>query len=868
MPYFSSAGNANLIVGGNDVSSYEAPAYRATTCPVSVTNLDNYVSCHDFLTGVGTDNADEITLAPGGGFGLDLQWAQPWGAVTNDYDVFLLNSANAVIAGSADIQDDSQEPFEFFGYTNDSASAQTVKLVVAKFSGGVDPRMKFVMLGAGGVTGVQYNASTGGDVVGPSIFGHNGAATVGSTAAIPYNDATTSEPYSSRGPVTHYWQPTPSTTALGAPEVLAKPDFAATDNVKNVFFGNPAGGVFRFAGTSAAVAQAAGIGALLKERNPVLTPAEIMATLAGTARAVANNGAPTDVGGGYLDAAAAIASVDALPGAPTDVVAVPGDSQAEVHWAAPVGNPSFSPTNYVVTPTKDNVPLAPISTGSTDTSFVVPALTNGSVYTFTVTAENANGPGPASDPSAAVMVGAPVAPAAPMFTYDGSTVSLTWAAPDSDNGSPVTGFNVSVNGTGGSVHSFGAGTTTWVATGLSNGNPYTFTVAAVNAIGAGPYSPDSKSVIPGSPIAPAPPTPTTSGNGSATLTWHAPTPGPAATNGYVLRAYDNGVLAKTSASPSTATTRVFTGLTNGTSYRFTLAGVNGQGVGQESALSTPLMIGLPAKPSGVSAVTGNARATVHWNATFGQRVGHHPLLGDPVHRHDGADRSHVRPLGHNAHDHRIDERQGLHVQDRGRERAGRRSEVESVGCDPRRCARCPDRGSCRGRGGQARGENPLECTDQQRRRDHRVHHHALHRRSGAARAIFHNSSTTEIFSGLQPGQYYRFRVAAVNSRGTGAQSAGSNQMPRHVAKVDTEPMTGTDLDGWMEVALTEARAALAHDDVPVGAVVADRATGEIVARGTTNGNGPATRRPMRRCSRCARRRGRPERGDSTATRSS
>ena len=103
VPYFSSAGNANLIVGGNDVASYEAPSYRPTTCPVSVTNRDNYVGCHDFLTRpVGTDNADDITLAPGGGFGLDLQWAQPWGAVTNDYDVFLLNSAGTVIAGSAD----------------------------------------------------------------------------------------------------------------------------------------------------------------------------------------------------------------------------------------------------------------------------------------------------------------------------------------------------------------------------------------------------------------------------------------------------------------------------------------------------------------------------------------------------------------------------------------------------------------------------------------------------------------------------------------------------------------------------------------------------------------------------------------------
>jgi len=43
-------------------------------------------------------------------------------------------------------------------------------------------------------------------------------------------------------------------------------------------------------------------------------------------------------------------------------------------------------------------------------------------------------------------------------------------------------------------------------------------------------------------------------------------------------------------------------------------------------------------------------------------------------------------------------------------------------------------------------------------------------------------------------------------------------------------MTGTDLDGWMEVALTEARAALAHDDVPVGAVVVRRSDGEVLAR--------------------------------------
>lgn len=42
--------------------------------------------------------------------------------------------------------------------------------------------------------------------------------------------------------------------------------------------------------------------------------------------------------------------------------------------------------------------------------------------------------------------------------------------------------------------------------------------------------------------------------------------------------------------------------------------------------------------------------------------------------------------------------------------------------------------------------------------------------------------------------------------------------------------TGPDLDALMALALDEARAALAHDDVPIGAVVADATTGAVIAR--------------------------------------
>lgn len=42
-------------------------------------------------------------------------------------------------------------------------------------------------------------------------------------------------------------------------------------------------------------------------------------------------------------------------------------------------------------------------------------------------------------------------------------------------------------------------------------------------------------------------------------------------------------------------------------------------------------------------------------------------------------------------------------------------------------------------------------------------------------------------------------------------------------------MADADYDTWMDAALIEARAALTHDDVPVGAIVVRQSTGEVVA---------------------------------------
>src|SRR5262249_55210008 len=151
----------------------------------------------------------------------------------------------------------TQEPFEFFNYTNTTGAAQTVKLVIARFSSAAPgtPRLKYVLTGASGISSVQFPTSSGGDVVGPTIFGHNGAAGAMSIAAVPFFDSSSIETFSSRGPVTHYFGPVTSTTpaaALGSPQTLAKPDAAATDGAATSFFAQLIGGVWRFFGTSEA----------------------------------------------------------------------------------------------------------------------------------------------------------------------------------------------------------------------------------------------------------------------------------------------------------------------------------------------------------------------------------------------------------------------------------------------------------------------------------------------------------------------------------------------------------------------------------------------------------------------------------------
>ncbi len=92
----------------------------------------------------------------------------------------------------------------------------------------------------------------------------------------------------------------------------------------------------------------------------------------------------------------------AAPSAPTGVTASAATSQALVSWSAPASDGGSPLTSYTVTPYVGASAQTPVEVGPSATSTIVKGLTNGTSYTFTVTAANEIGNSPPSGASGAV----------------------------------------------------------------------------------------------------------------------------------------------------------------------------------------------------------------------------------------------------------------------------------------------------------------------------------------------------------------------------------------------------------------------------------------------------------------------------------
>jgi predicted phage tail protein len=310
------------------------------------------------------------------------------------------------------------------------------------------------------------------------------------------------------------------------------------------------------------------------------------------------------------------------PGSPTGLAATAGNGRVTLSWNAPASNGGAAITGYdVYMGTSSGGESASPVNGSlvTGTSYTVSGLKNGTTYYFTADAVNGvnlhSGASAQASATPAAPVTAPGAPSGLAATAGDTQVSLSWNAPASDGGAVITSYRV-YQGAGQTPVASVTGTSATV-TGLTNGTRYSFKVTAVNKAGEGPASgaasvtPTAATTNPGPPngLAASP------GNGKVTLSWTAPaSDGGAAISGYeVYRGTSPGGESGTPVNGSlvAGTSYAVTGLTNGTTYYFTVAAVNQaelQGAKSGEASATPAVAVASASASATRPVSASSSA--------------------------------------------------------------------------------------------------------------------------------------------------------------------------------------------------------------------------------------------------------------------
>jgi hypothetical protein len=340
---------------------------------------------------------------------------------------------------------------------------------------------------------------------------------------------------------------------------------------------------------------------------------------------------------------------DSTPPAPTGVSVTAGDGTVSLSWDKAPGATSYA----VYTGTSESFSVSTRRLTVDAPGATLTGLTNGTVYYFWVTAANSTGP---SSPSGAVKA-TPVAPAtvpgAPVMvkvTGKNGGAAVTWAAPASDGGSPITGYQIyaatSADFRGGLavVKLTGA---SYVLSGLIESATWYFKVAAINARGVGPASavvsviagpaqkapptqkappshkaPPTKTppARPATPVRPVTPTqpavpgaPTSisaaAGPGRAILWWTSPSTGQPSTGQAAISGYHVFVGTRPGGESATpagqtlvhGTSVALAGLTSGIRYYFTVAAVGADGrQGAPSAEVTTV----PLTPAGAGPMTG------------------------------------------------------------------------------------------------------------------------------------------------------------------------------------------------------------------------------------------------------------------------
>ncbi len=201
------------------------------------------------------------------------------------------------------------------------------------------------------------------------------------------------------------------------------------------------------------------------------------------------------VGTSTASASSNLVTPNTVPGTPTIGTATAGVGQATITYTAPVSNGGAAITSYTATSDPGGFTGTVSQAGSG--TITVTGLTNGTAYTFKVTATNSLGTSTTSASSNSVTPRTiPGAPTSVTAFAGAGQATIAYTAPASNGGAVITSYTAtsSPGGLTGTLSQAGSGTIT--VNGLTNGTAYTFTVKATNVAGTSAASATSNAVTP------------------------------------------------------------------------------------------------------------------------------------------------------------------------------------------------------------------------------------------------------------------------------------------------------------------------------------------------------------------------------------